>query len=175
MRHDPDRFPFDETGEVGLGASTDEVFAHLDDHTSLSSHMSRPSWKTAGSRMSFELDEQRGQAVGSHIILRGSVLGLPIFVEEVVKEYLPPHRKVWETIGLPKLLVIGHYRMGLALTPAATGCRLSIFIDYALPTDLLGHWLGCAYGRYYARWCVRQTCNDARSRFPVAERHSDQS
>lgn len=137
--------------------------------------MSRPSWKTAGSRMAFELDERQGQAVGSHIILRGAVLGLPIFVEEVVREYLPPHRKVWETVGQPRLLVIGHYRMGLELTPETTGCRLSIFIDYALPSGGFSRGLGCVFGRYYARWCVRQMCQDALNQFPVAGQCSDQS
>jgi hypothetical protein len=39
----------------------DRVFAHVDDHTRLSSHMSEPSWKMGGGRMQLSLDEGLGQ------------------------------------------------------------------------------------------------------------------
>ena len=86
----------------------DQVFAHIDDHTRLSSHMGKPSWRTEGGRMETEIDEGRGQEVGSRIRLSGRVFGVALSVEEIVTERNPPHGKVWETTGAPKLLVIGH-------------------------------------------------------------------
>ena len=62
----------------------DQVFAHLDDHTRLSSHMSERSWRTGGGRMETEIDEGRGQTVGSRIRLSGRVLGVELSVEEIV-------------------------------------------------------------------------------------------
>ena len=74
----------------------------------------------------------------------------------------PPLRKVWETIGTPRLLVIGHYRMGFELAPLSSGCRLRVFIDYSIPPQ---SWLGRLLGNYYARWCVRRMVSDAARHF----------
>ena len=67
--------------------------------------------------MTIALDEGQGQRVGSRIRLTGRVLGMELAVEERVIERTPPHRKVWETLGSPKLLVMGHNRMGLNIAP----------------------------------------------------------
>jgi len=39
----------------------DRVFAFIDDHTSLSSHMSKSSWQMGWGRMEVELDEAQGK------------------------------------------------------------------------------------------------------------------
>jgi hypothetical protein len=86
---------------------------------------------------------------------------MELAVEEVVTERKPPHRKVWETMGSPQLLVIGPYRMGVEVTPEGQTSRLRVFIDYALPERAPARWLGRLFGRYYARWCTRQMVDDA--------------
>jgi hypothetical protein len=141
-------------------AQTEQVFALVDDHMSLSAHMGKPSWKMGWSRMEIILDEHRGKSVGSRIRLDGRILGIRLAVEEVVTEHNPPHRKLWETVGSPRLLVIGHYCMGFEITPQGSGSLLRIFIDYALPDAAPARWLGYLLGRYYARWCTRQMIDD---------------
>ena len=142
-------------------ASMDQVFAHIDDHTRLSSHMGKPSWRTGGGRMETQIDEGRGQKVGSRIRLSGRVFGVELSVEEIVVERDPPRRKVWETTGAPRLLVIGHYRMGFELSACEGGSLLGVFIEYALPARAPARWLGRLVGPYYARWCTRQMVEDA--------------
>jgi hypothetical protein len=146
-------------------SSVDRVFAHIDDHTRLSSHMGESSWKMGGGRMETELDEGRGQKIGSRIRLAGQVFGVELAVEEIVTERNPPHRKVWETTGAPKLLVIGHYRMGFELSPQGNGSMLRVFIEYALPEKAPARWLGCLFSQYYARWCTQQMVDDAVKHF----------
>ena len=157
-------YPHRYETQAMVDASAPAVFEQLDDHTRLSSHMEKSSWMMFGSRMELHLDDARGQAVGSRIRLGGRVLGIPLAVEEVITERIPPTRKVWETTGTPQLLVIGPYRMGFEITPAGRNARLRVFIEYALPrgsTRILGLLLGPAY----ARWCVRRMVQDAVSRF----------
>ena len=146
-------------------ASMDQVFAHVDDHTRLSSHMRDPSWRTGWGRMETELDQGRGQKVGSRIRLSGRVFGVELSVEETVTERDPPRRKIWKTTGTPKLLVIGHYRMGFELSPQGNGSMLRVFIDYVLPDRGLTRWVGRLFGRYYARWCTQQMVDDAVEHF----------
>lgn len=148
-----------------IQASVDKVFAYIDDHTRLSAHMSKPSWKTGWSRINTELDESRGHTVGSRIRLAGRILGIRISVEELVTERVPPHHKVWKTTGVPKLLVIGPYRMGFELSRQGKGSMLRVFIDYALPEKAPQRWLGCLFSRSYAKWCTQQMIKDTAKHF----------
>lgn len=144
-----------------VAASAERVFAHIDDHARLSAHMSASSWMMGGGRMTIELDEGRGHRVGSHIRLAGNVLGLTLSAEEVVTEHRPPHAKTWETIGTPRLLVVGAYRMGFEVTPRGEHSELRVFIDYALPAGRVGRWLGRLLGPVYAKWCTERMVKDA--------------
>ena len=115
--------------------------------------------------METKIDAGRGQTVGSRIRLSGRVFGVELSVEEIVVERVPPRRKVWETTDAPKLLVIGHYRMGFELTTQGNGSVLRVFIEYALPERAPARWLGRLFGRYYARWCTQQMVDDAVKHF----------
>ena len=152
---------------VFVPASPPQVFAFADDHSRLSSHMNESSWMMGGGRMSVQADEGNGQAVGSHIRLDGRVLGLRLSLDEVVTRRERPFHKVWETVGTPRLLVIGAYRMGVHIAPENGGSRLQVFIDYDLPTGWATYWLGRLFGRVYARWCVRQMLTGASAHFVV--------
>ena len=157
--------PYHFESTVEVSAAADAVFSHLDDHSRLSAHMSNSSWMMAGSRMAIELDASAGRAVGAIIRLRGRVLGIPLSVEEIVTERNPPLRKVWETTGAPKLLIISQYRMGFEITPKAKSSQLRVFIDYALPDGPISHWLGRLFGHFYARWCTQRMADDAAEHF----------
>ena len=121
--------------------------------------------------MRVESDVGRGQSVGSRIRLSGRVLGLSLFVEEIVTERTLPRRKVWETIGRPRLLVIGHYRMGFEITPQDGRSLFRVFIDYAMPDRGVERWLGALGGKFYARWCTKRMVLDAANYFALA--HSE--
>jgi hypothetical protein len=167
-------FPYHAESHGRLQARAGRVFAHLDDHTRLAAHMSRRSWRMGWGRMDLHLDERAGHAAGSRIRLEGRMLGMCLALEEVVTEYAPPARKVWVTVGMPQLLVIGPYRMGFALVPAgadasggggADGVRLTVFIDYVLPDRGLSRLLGRLFGHWYARWCTERMVTDAQAAF----------
>jgi len=113
-----------------VAAPADSVFAYADDPARLSSHMSKSSWMMGRGRMLTELDAGRGQTVGSRIRLSGRVFGLALSVEEIVTELVPPQRKLWQTTGSPRLLVIGHYRMGFEFARQENGSLLRVYIDY---------------------------------------------
>lgn len=144
-----------------IDASIADVFAALDDHTRLSSHMTERSWRMGWGTMEILPDAQLGKAVGSHLVLRGRVLGISLHLDEVVTSREPPFRKRWETMGVPRLLVIGAYQMGFELTGEGTGSRLRVTLDYDLPTRGISRVLGTMFGHTYARWCTRQMVRDA--------------
>ena len=146
-------------------ASPAELFALIDDHARLSAHMSKSSWMLGGGRMDVALDEGRGQKVGSHIKLSGKAFGVDIYLDEVVTRHEPPRRKAWETVGEPKLLIIGKYGMAFEITGGDVSV-LRVSIDYELPQTLLGS----LFGAPYARWCVRRMLSDAADHFATPVR-----
>jgi hypothetical protein len=139
-----------------VDAAPTDVFAFIDDHARFSSHMSESSWMMGGGAMSVELDDAKGQAVGSHIRLAGRVCGVRLYLDEVITRRDPPTDKVWTTVGAPRLLVIGPYEMGVRITPENGGSRVRVFIDYGFPNGRATYWLGRLFGRIYAKWCVNE-------------------
>jgi hypothetical protein len=112
--------------EVQVAVDPAVLLAHLDDHRRLSAHLERSSLMTVGASMRIDTDERHGQAVGAVIRPGGCVLGLRLSVDEVVTEREPLHRKVWETMGEPKLLFVGAYRMGFTSIPSPTARAWSL-------------------------------------------------
>ena len=165
------QLPFHFESIAKLNAPAETIFSHLVDHQRLSAHMSQSSWMMAGAHMNIELDAAQGHALGSKIRLSGRVLGIPLVVEEAVTDYAPPLRKSWLTTDEPKLLVIGHYRMGFEIAPQGNVSQLRIFIDYALPEYFPERWLGRIFGSWYARWCTLKMVKDA-EKFFEANNHS---
>lgn len=154
-----------EESSGAIHASPEQIFARLDDQTRLSAHMSKRSWKMGWGKMEMVLDAEHGQSVGSHIVLRGRILGIRLYLDEIVTLRDPPLRKTWETVGQPRLLVIGSYRMGFDLTPDGSNPRLRVAIDYDLPAYGIPWLLGQLFGRGYAKWCTRQMVQDAQHSF----------
>jgi len=137
------------------------LFAWLDDQTRLAAHMGQSSMMMGGGSMTYEFDSGQGRAVGSHIKMLGSAFGLHLFVDEVVVRRDPPVLKQWRTVGHPRLLIIGSYEMGFAITPADAESQLRIWIDYELPQRPFARLLGFIFAPLYARWCVARMIKDA--------------
>lgn len=158
-------FPLHDESIALAQAPVDRVFAYLDDPKALAAHMGESSMMMMGSRMSIDVDAEDGRVVGSEIRMHGSMLGIALSLEEAITERRVPTRKVWETIGIPKLLVMSHYRMGFELTPKGDSSLLRVFIDYSLPATAPASWLGRLLGGVYARWCTKQMADDAARHF----------
>jgi hypothetical protein len=60
-----------------------------------------------GGHMGMTVNEGGFQRPGSRLRLAGKAFGLTIFLEEQVTDCAPPLSKAWQTIGTPKLFVIG--------------------------------------------------------------------
>lgn len=146
-------------------ASPEKVFSYADDHSNFSAHMSKSSWMMAGGKMDIQTDEGHGQKVGSHIRLKGDVLGINLFLDEVITQYDPPYRKQWQTVGNINLLVIGHYKMGLEIKPENGSSKFKVSIDYELPKSFKTRWLGFLFGGMYAKWCVSQMIKSVSEHF----------
>ena len=149
--------------QVPISVNRNEIFAFVDDHKNLATHMNKSTWMMGGGHMRTEVDSGQGQKVGSHIRMAGKVFGGQVSLEEVITEYAPPQLKVWETVGQPKLIVIGHYRRRTELEPQMDGTKMTVSIDYNSPQR--NAWLGFLFGNLYAKWCVNKMLDDIKEHF----------
>ena len=150
---------------IVVSASPDTIFAYADDHRNFSAHMNQSSWMMAGSKMERGTDEGEGKKVGSHITMSGKVLGVHLFLDEVITVHEPPRQKEWQTVGSINLLVIDHYTLGFKIQPADAGSQFTVYIDYDLPKSWKTRALGVLFGGMYAKWCVRQMTQGVRDHF----------
>jgi hypothetical protein len=140
-----------------------QVFAYITDHSRLVSHMNKSSWMMGGGHMDTKVDDGLGQKVGSHILMRGKVFGIGIYLDEVITNFESPRLKVWATVREPKLLVIGQYPMKARTDLKENGTELQVSIDYNPPKTHA--WLCTLCGSYYAKWCVQQMIRDTSDHF----------
>jgi hypothetical protein len=154
-------FAYSAASALAIVAPAEAVFEYLDDHRSLFAHMEQPSWAMMGSRMEIHMDARGTRSVGSKFGFTGSLLGIPLAVEEIVTQREPPRLKTWATFGEPTLWIIGRYRMGFSIIPRSGSSLLTVFIDYDLPEGLGTRALGWLLGGFYAGWCTRQMAADA--------------
>jgi hypothetical protein len=153
---------------AAIAADPAALFDRLDDQTRLGAHMAEPTLMMGGGKMTYAFDEGRGRTVGSHIKMEGAAFGLKLSADEVVTERKVPRRKVWKTVGSPKLLIIDAYEMGFEISPAGAGATLRVWIDYATPGGLVGAIAGRPLAEMYARWCVDRMVTDAQLGFATA-------
>jgi len=146
---------------VVIAETAEQVFDQLDDPRRVGLHMARGSAMMLGGSMRYHLDADAGRSVGSVIRIEGRMMGLSILVSERITERNPPARKVWETFGARRLIVMKDYRMGYETGPVDGATRLRVFIDYSLPSGFPGRWIGAVFAPVYARWCVSRIADGA--------------
>lgn len=154
-----------------INTDAERIFVYADDPTNFSSHMNKSSWMMGGGSMKTDTDEGKGQKIGSHIKMGGKVIGINLFLDEIVTRHEPPFHKEWETVGDLKLLVIDHYRLGFEIKQEGSNCaRLKVYIDYNLPQSPGNRILGYLFGEMYAKWCVYQMINGVKEHFKMTEK-----
>jgi hypothetical protein len=118
-----------------IAAPAERVFAYADDIRNLARRMSQNrSMPMMGSTLKLDIVTPAVTGVGATYRYSGRMMGLTIDFSETVTQYEPGRRKVWHTIGTPRLLIIAGYEMAVLVEPILVeSARLTIGIDYTLP------------------------------------------
>lgn len=129
-----------------IEATSERVFAHVDDIRNLARHMSgQGSMPMMGSSLALEFVSPEHTGVGATYRYSGRVMGLIIDFSETVAWYVPGREKVWRTIGTPRLIIIDSYEIR---------SRLTLTFNYELPRSGLRRLLGRLLAAAFARWCL---------------------
>ena len=83
-----------------------------------------------GSTLELDIVTPAVTGVGATYRYSGRMMGLTIDFSETVTQYKLGRRKVWHTIGTPRLLIIAGYEMAVLVEPILVeSARLTIGID----------------------------------------------
>jgi len=150
---------FQET--VLIDAPPHDVFMFMDDITHSGMHMSKRSMAMMGGRLNLELLSPNSTGPDVSYRWRGRAMGLPIDFTVVVTKWIEGKERIWETIGDPKVIVIGWFQMFLNLTQTDGKTSATLGITYDQPRGLLGKLLCVLLGPWYAKWCLHSMLEDA--------------
>ena len=155
---------------VEIQAATADVFRYIDDMRNVGSHMTgQSSMAMVGSKLRIDILSDRPTGVGATYRYSGRMLGMTIDFSESVTAYRPPHEKVWQTIGEPKLWIMASYEMRLLVESLrASASRLTISIAYELPRTPFWRIVGTLLAGPYSRWCLSQMSGDAKRALETA-------
>ena len=124
--------------------------------------MSGRSMMMMGGKMEIERLPGPEKGVGSTYRWKGGVLGLPLDFTETVTLWKENEKKVWETTGEPKLIILGWYRMRLVTEPREGGTLASLEIEYTHHEGFFYKILSAALAGWYADWCLTRMLGDAK-------------
>ena len=137
----------------------------MDDLSKTGMHMSQSSMMMMGSKLTLEQLEGPSKGVGATFHWTGKVMGMPIDITETVTKWIENKEKVWETIGSPKIIILGWYRMSLKTEPAKEGTLASLQIEYTQPNGWFYKILSFFFAGWYSRWCLNNMLNDTKKEF----------
>ena len=148
--------------EMIIHSPPQKVFAFMDDLSKTGMHMTENSMMMMGSKLMLEQLPGPCRGVGATFHWHGKVMGMPVDITETVTKWIEGQEKVWETIGQPKIIILGWYRMILKTKPSKEGTLASLQIDYTQPDGWFYKLLYFLLSRWYCNWCLNNMLNDTK-------------
>lgn len=148
--------------EIIIKAPVEKVFSLMDDLSKTGMHMSERSVMMMGSKLTLEHLPSPEKGVGAKYRWKGKMMGFRLDFTVEVTKWIENKEKIWQTIGTPRLIILGQYLMRLKTEPQTEGTLASLEIEYTRPPGLFYGLLSLLLARSYANWCVNQMLNDSK-------------
>ena len=116
--------------------------------------MSENSMMMMGSKLTLEHLSGPERGVGAIFRWLGKIMGMEIDITERITTWIENREKVWETIGQPKIILLGWYRMILKTSAVKEGTLTSLQIDFTPPSGFFYKILYFLFSGWYCNWCL---------------------
>jgi len=145
-------------------ASPEEVFDCLDDLGITGMHMTESSMPMMGGKMDFEFLTEQKKGLHTKYKWTGKVLWRDMDFTVSVTKWIRGKEKVWETIGITKLIIFSWFRMNLKIRKVPEGSAAHLSISYEKPSGLLNRILCFLLGSWYCKWCITNMLRDTETK-----------
>jgi hypothetical protein len=150
------------TKHIIIHSALDTVFAYFDDISNTGMHMTKSSMPMMGGKLELIQLSPHGTGLHSKFQWKGRVVWMGMDFTVVVTQWKKNELKVWETIGVAKMIILSWYRMHLMLRNVPDGTRADLNIIYKTPENFFGKILAFFLAGWYANWCLKKMLNDAK-------------
>lgn len=145
-----------------FSAGPEKVFEYFDDLNITGMHMTRPSLALFGSKFHTEFLTQHHTGPGSTYRWSGKMMGMVMDFTVQVTKWIHGKEKIWETIGIPRMIIFSWYRMHLFLNARAGRTIAELSISYEKPDKWYFRILSFLFARIYCVWCLRNMLRDSK-------------
>lgn len=147
---------------ITINATTETVFRYIDNINNTGWHMMKRSMPLMGSKLNLEILSENKSRPGAIYRWYGKILGLTIDFSETVTKWVPNKEKAWQTIGVPKIIIMSNYEMRFLVEPFGEKTRLIFEINYDLPRSPFWKFIGFLLDGWYSRWCLKNMIKGAK-------------
>src|SRR5689334_281254 len=140
---------------VLIHSAPEKVFIYMDNLGNTGMHMMESSAMMMGSKLQLEQLSKNRTGLDSKFRWYGKMMGLKMDFTVVVTKWIKSREKVWETVGKPKMIILGWYQMHLLLSSLGGGTLAELSISYTYPQHVFGKILAFFFSRWYGNWCLK--------------------
>jgi len=149
-------------------ASPEKVFDCLDDLGVTGMHMTESSMPMMGGKMHLEFLTANKTGLHTKYRWTGRVLWWPLDFTVKVTKWEKGKEKVWETIGITKLVIYSWFRMNLNIFSIPNGSFTRLSISYKKPAGFFNRIVCFVLGNWYCRWCIKNMLKDTENKLMSA-------
>lgn len=144
-------------------ASREQVFDCIDDLGVTGMHMTKSSMPMMGGKMQLEFLSPHKTGLHTKYRWRGKVLWWKMDFTVDVTKWIRGREKVWETVGMAKLILYSWFRMNLNVEPMPNESESIAYlsISYEKPNGFFNKILCLLLGDWYCKWCLKNMLSDA--------------
>lgn len=143
-------------------ASPEKVFQYLDNLGVTGMHMTQSSAMMMGNKLHLEYLTQNHSGLGAKYRWTGRMLGIEMDFTVEVTKWNKGIEKIWETVGVSKMIIYSWYRMHLFVSTEQNTTVAELSISYRKPKGWFHKLISFLLADLYCKWCLRNMLFDTK-------------
>jgi len=143
-------------------ATPEKIFHYLDDLGVTGMHMTKSSLMMMGSKLHVQYLTANHTGLGTTYRWTGTMMGMKMDFTVEVTKWIAGIEKIWETIGVAKMIIYSWYRMHLLLTKKENITVVELSISYEQPLGWFLKIISFFFAGWYCNWCLKNMLDDAK-------------
>ena len=145
-----------------IHSDPEKVFAYMDNIGNTGMHMTKSSIPMMGSKLKLLQLSENATGLDSRYRWFGKMFGLTMDFTIAVTKWIKNKEKIWGTIGKPKMIILGWYKMRLVVSPEEYNTKATLSISYTKPKNIFFRVISFFLAPWYANWCLTNMLQDTK-------------
>jgi len=151
------------TKNILIHSTPEKVFANMDNIGNTGMHMTKSSMPIMGSKLELKQLSENATGLNSQFYWYGKMIGFTMDFTVLVTKWIKDKEKVWETIGVARLIIYRWYQMHLLISPQKQRTKAELSIAYIKPKNIFLKFIAVFLVMFYASWCLTNMLRDSKT------------